>query len=105
MGEKIPEEEFKTRAEENVMDVLTQYKKKMRRLLVTMMVIFYVTAIFVSLCLSNRLVTEPYMNMGNVIAETATDKASELYRTCLNSALDGREGRTGFEPRWKFEPQ
>lgn len=143
MGEKIPEEEFKTKAEENVMDVLTQYKKKMRRLLVTMMVIFYVTAIFVSLCLSNRLVTEPYMNMGNelfgildgeirtaqsseslelilsnipvydkcfdypvclilmdeqgnVIAETATDKASELYRTCLNSALDGREGRTGF---------
>ncbi|MGN0403345.1 MAG: helix-turn-helix domain-containing protein [Acetatifactor sp.] len=143
MGEKIPEEEFKTRAEENVMDVLTQYKKKMRRLIVTMMVIFYFTAIFVSLCLSNRLVTGPYMNMGselfvmldeemrtakssgdlkllignipvygkcfdypvclilideqgNVIAETATDKDSDLYRTCLKSALDGREGRTGF---------
>ena len=142
-GEKIPEVEFKARAEENVMDVLAQYKKKMRRLLLIMIVIFYLSALLVSLVLSNRLVTGPYMTMGNelfgmldgeiwtaensdsielfkgnvpnegkcfdypvcliltdeqgnVIAQTDTDTDSESYQTCLQAALDGRNGRTGF---------
>ena len=96
-----------------------------------------------SLVLSNRLVTGPYMTMGNelfgmldgeiwtaensdsielfkgnvpnegkcfdypvcliltdeqgnVIAQTDTDTDSESYQTCLQAALDGRNGRTGF---------
>lgn len=142
-GEKMGEGNYLQGAEQNVMELLKRYKAKMFRIIVLMITVFYLAALCLAFVLSNRLVTGPYMLMGedligmiegemqyatdyanlklfrqnvpvyeqnfsyplciivldeneNVVVETTTDKSSELYRLCLERALNAEPGYKGF---------
>ena len=63
-GEKIPSENIVSGGEEIVMELLTQYKRKMNRIVIAMVVLFYFAATLVAFVLCNRLVTGTYMDRG-----------------------------------------
>ncbi|MGN0384432.1 MAG: helix-turn-helix domain-containing protein [Lachnospiraceae bacterium] len=144
VGERIPEENIATVSEENIIDILKRYKKKMIRVVVSMTLFSYLAGLLLCFTLSNRLVTNLYMaegdqlmtrideeiriagqngNLdifkgnvplydenslsypvcviladagGNIIAETATDKQSELYVSCLESTRVKKAGRVNL---------
>lgn len=144
VGERIPEENIATVSEENIIDILKRYKKKMIRVVVSMTLFSYLAGLLLCFTLSNRLVTNLYMaegdqlmtrideeiriagqngNLdifkgnvplydenslscpvcviladagGNIIAETATDKQSELYVSCLESTRVKKTGRVNL---------
>ena len=63
-GERIPSENIVSGGEEIVMELLKQYKRKMNRIVIAMVVLFYFAAALVAFVLCNRLVTGAYMDRG-----------------------------------------
>lgn len=63
-GERIPSESIVSGGEEIVMELLKQYKRKMNRIVIAMVVLFYFAAALVAFVLCNRLVTGAYMDRG-----------------------------------------
>ena len=70
VGERVDTENYKQSAEENVLELLRQYKRKMFRMIIVAVIIFYFAALYLAFLLSNRLVTKQYMFMGNDLVET-----------------------------------
>ncbi|MBS7240694.1 MAG: helix-turn-helix transcriptional regulator [Acetatifactor sp.] len=93
-GERIPSENIVSEGEEIVMELLAQYKRKMNRIVIAMVVLFYFAAALVAFVLCNRLVTGAYMDRGTEWIDgiergmelaVSTDSIENLRQTIANS--------------------